>query len=87
MSWFLPIDLPVQQTGVSGFRMLEVLKRERISGIDQTIIISMKEMERLKMIVRIKEGKITVIESTEFACRSHRSSGSVRSIHPYSRFD
>ena len=31
----------------------------------QTITMSMREMDRLKMIVRIKEGKITVVEAAE----------------------
>ena len=52
--------------------MLEVLKRERTSGMDQTITMSMKEMNRLKMIVRIKEGKITVIEAAESVQLSER---------------
>jgi hypothetical protein len=30
---------------MSGLRMLEVLKRERASGMGQTITMSMKEME------------------------------------------
>ena len=52
--------------------MLEVLKRERTSGVEQTITMSMKEMERLKMIVRIKEGKITVVEAAESLHLSER---------------
>jgi hypothetical protein len=57
---------------MSGFGMLEVLKRERTSGMGQTITMSMKEMDRLKMIVRIKEGKITVIEAAESIHLSER---------------
>jgi Integrase core domain. len=52
--------------------MLEVLKRERTSVVDQTITMSKQEMERLKMIVRIKEGKITVIEAAESLHLSER---------------
>lgn len=33
--------------------------------MEPTITISMREMDRLKMIVRIKEGKITVVEASE----------------------
>jgi siroheme synthase len=54
---------------MSGLRMLEVLKRERTSGMDQTIKMSIREMEQLKMIVRIKGGKITVVEAAESSIR------------------
>jgi transposase len=57
---------------MSGLRMLEVLKRERTSGLGQTITMSIREMERLKMIVRIKEGKITVGEAAESIHLSER---------------
>jgi hypothetical protein len=52
---------------MSGLRMLEVLKRKMTSGMGQTITMSIvREMEtRLKMIVRNKEGKITVLEAAE----------------------
>jgi predicted transcriptional regulator len=52
--------------------MLEVLKREWTSVVDQTITMSKQEMEQLKMIVRIKEGKITVIEAAESLHLSER---------------
>ena len=52
--------------------MLEVLKRERASGMGQTITMSIREMERLKMIVWIKEGKITVVEAAESLHMSER---------------
>jgi hypothetical protein len=50
---------------MSGIGMLEVLKRERISGMDQIITMSMKEMSRLKIVQRIQEDKSTVTEATE----------------------
>jgi len=52
--------------------MLEVLKRERTSVVNQTITMSKQEMERLKMILRIKEGKITVVETAESLHLSER---------------
>jgi transposase len=45
--------------------MLEVLKMERASTMTEPILMSTREMERLKMIVRIKESKITVLEAAE----------------------
>lgn len=52
--------------------MLEVHKRERTYNLKQTITMSRQEMERIKMIVRIKEGKITVIEAAESLHLSER---------------
>jgi transposase len=57
---------------MSGLRMLEVLKRERTSGMGQTITMSIREMDRLKMIVRIKENKLTVVEAAESLHMSER---------------
>jgi transposase len=57
---------------MSGLGMLEVLKRERTSGMGQTITMSIREMERLKMIVRIKENKLTVVEAAESLHMSER---------------
>jgi transposase-like protein len=52
--------------------MLEVLKIERTSGMEQPIPMSKREMERLKMIVRIEEGKLTVVEAAESLHLSER---------------
>ncbi len=52
--------------------MLGVLKRERTSDVESTITMSMREMDRLKMIVRIKEGKITIVEAAESLHLSER---------------
>jgi hypothetical protein len=57
---------------MSGLGKLEVLQKERTSGMEPTITMSMREMDRLKMIVRIKEGKITVVEASESLHMSER---------------
>ena len=71
--------------------MLEVLKRERTSGMAETFTMSMREMDRLRMIIRIEEKKLTVGEAAESLhlgerqmyriLSRHRSEGDAGIIH------